>query len=125
MHRLTRSRPSHLVILSDFMFSSFSPFPPDSFYAKSMNFTLSRLSHVLEQLHGEQFVNVVGDDHPMLISLWINDAKVGKVVGKTPSLIASSLPLVGVPPGKPQILNRSCGEISQRHPLDCLIVISC
>jgi len=38
-----------------------------SFYANSMNLTMSRLSHVLEQLHEEHFVNVVGDGHPMLM----------------------------------------------------------
>jgi len=39
----------------------------ESFYGKAMNQTVSRLSHVLEQLHEEGFVNVVGDDHPMLM----------------------------------------------------------
>lgn len=38
-----------------------------SFYANSMDLTFSRLSHVLEQLHEEHFVNVIGDGHPMLM----------------------------------------------------------
>jgi len=39
----------------------------DSFYANSMDHTVSRLTHVLEQLHEENFVNVVGDGHPMIM----------------------------------------------------------
>ena len=32
-----------------------------------MDHTVSRLTHVLEKLHEENFVNVVGDNHPMLM----------------------------------------------------------
>ena len=32
-----------------------------------MDHTVSRLTHVLEQLHEENFVNVVGDGHPMIM----------------------------------------------------------